>query len=236
MDRFLHAGSLIAAIGLLAGRPVAWAALSPEGGSPPTLAPPNREAAPADGPVPRTDRNSQTAHEQLLAKAARGGIDIYFEGDSITRRWGTSDEQYRALFANWTQNFHGWNAANFGWGGDTVQNILWRLEHGELDGVHPKIIVLLAGTNNLGGTPSPEGGDAKVEEVVRGLRAIVEVMRKKAPEAVIVLMGITPRDDAGGRSFAAVISRINARISEWANSFSTSMTGWPIRTESRWRE
>src|SRR5215212_7263384 len=71
---------------------------------------------PADQPVPRADRNSQIAHEQLLAKAKQGGIDVYFAGDSITRRWGTSDPQYKNFLAHWRSNFHGWNAANFGWG------------------------------------------------------------------------------------------------------------------------
>ena len=75
-------------------------------------------------PVARGDRTSQIAHEQLVEKARRGGIDIYFEGDSITRRWGTSEAQYREFLDNWRRNFFGWNAADFGWGGDTVQNIL----------------------------------------------------------------------------------------------------------------
>src|SRR5436190_1049255 len=91
----------------------------------------------------RPDKNSQIAHEQLLAKANQGHIDVYFVGDSITRRWGATDPQYRPLLQNWTTNFFGWNAANFGWGADKVENILWRLENGELDGVNPKIIVVL---------------------------------------------------------------------------------------------
>src|SRR6185503_11552675 len=99
---------------------------------------------PADRPAARTDRNSAIAHEQLLEKARRGRIDLYFAGDSITRRWGATD--YPELLAHWRQRFFGWNAANFGWGADTTQNILWRMENGELDGVRPKVIVLLADT------------------------------------------------------------------------------------------
>src|SRR5262245_3718455 len=79
-------------------------------------------AASADQPTPRTDANSITAHAELVAKAKKGGIDVYFAGDSITRRWGTSDTQYKDFLANWNQNFFGWNAGNFGWGGDTIQN------------------------------------------------------------------------------------------------------------------
>jgi hypothetical protein len=91
-----------------------------------------------------------TAHAQLLEKAKQGRIDVYFVGDSIVRRWGALD--YPELLANWTQNFYGWNAGNFGWGADGTQNILWPLENGELDGVNPKVIVVLAGPNNDGGS------------------------------------------------------------------------------------
>ncbi len=96
-----------------------------------------------DGAVQRTDPNSVLAHQQLVEKAKKGRIDVYFVGDSITRRWGATD--YPQFLANWKKNFHGWNAANFGWGGDTTHNILWRMKNGELDGVQPKIFVLQAG-------------------------------------------------------------------------------------------
>ncbi len=167
-------------------------------------------------PVPRTDQNSLLAHAQLLAKARQGRIDIYFEGDSITRRWGTSDEQYRDFLANWRENFFGWNAANFGWGGDTVQNILWRLEDGELDGVNPKIIVLMAGTNNLPGLPPGGDDQAKVDEVTSGIKAILDLMQQKAPGATIILMGITPRNDLGPGIWLT-INRINQRLSQFAD-------------------
>ncbi len=143
---------------------------------------------PADVPASRTDSNSLIAHAQLLQKAAKGGIDVYFEGDSITRRWGTSDAAWRANYENWKANFWGWNAADFGWGADSTQNVLWRLENGELDGVNPKVVVLLAGANNVSSGTKPE-------EIVRGLKAIVEVCRKKAPNATLILTAIFPRLD-----------------------------------------
>jgi lysophospholipase L1-like esterase len=169
-------------------------------------------------PVPRADENSRIAHGQLVDKARRGGIDVYFAGDSITRRWGTSDVAYREFFDHWTRNFFGWNAANFGWGGDTVQNILWRLTEGELDDVHPNVIVLMAGTNNVGGTPR-EGVDAAVvESVASGIGAVLEVMRRKAPDATVILMGITPRTDSrGGASVMPTIDAINERVARLAD-------------------
>jgi len=169
--------------------------------------------AQADRPVPRSDRNSQIAHEQLLAKAKQGRIDIYFEGDSITRRWGATD--YPQLLENWKSNFFGWNAADFGWGADRVEHILWRLGNGELDGVNPKVIVLLAGTNNVGDRVPAAGLEATAEDVTRGLQAILRVMQSKAPDAVIILMGIFPRND--NIDVMPVIDRINANLATMAD-------------------
>ncbi len=169
--------------------------------------------APAFLAAPRTDGNSQIAHERLLEKARHGGIDLYFVGDSITRRWGATD--YPEFLANWRRNFFGWNAADFGWGGDCIENILWRLKNGELDGVNPKVIVILAGTNNVGRAP---GDDAKVDEITRGIRALVDLCRQKAPSATVVLMAIFPRND--NPAVIPTINRINQNISRFADGSS----------------
>jgi lysophospholipase L1-like esterase len=168
---------------------------------------------PADEPVFRTDPNSLVAHAQLIAKAKQGGIQLYFEGDSITRRWGATD--YPDLLANWKQNFFGWNAADFGWGADQTQNILWRLQNGELDGVNPKVVVLLAGTNNLGRTVTPAEAGAKASDVTRGLQAIVRLIQEKAPAATIIVTAIFPRND--DMAFIPVIDQINANLSRLAD-------------------
>ena len=150
------------------------------------------------------------AHAQLVEKAKQGRIDLYFGGDSIVRRWGALD--YPELLANWKTNFFGWNAGNFGWGADRTQNILWRLENGELDGVNPKVIVLLAGTNNVGAEPRDE---ATVAEIVRGMKAILELCRRKAPGATIVLTAIFPRND--NMAVMATIDRINGQLASLAD-------------------
>jgi len=165
---------------------------------------------PADRPVSRVDENSLSAHAELVDNAKKGGIDIYFVGDSIARRWGATD--YPDLLANWTQNFFGWNAADFGWGADKTQHILWRLENGELDGVNPKIIVVLAGTNNVGTMPPTA---AMIEDVTRGIKAILDACRRKAPRAVIVLTAIFPRND--NVAVMPAIDRINANIARFAD-------------------
>jgi cephalosporin-C deacetylase len=170
---------------------------------------------PADQPVARTDANSMKAHEQLLAKRSAGQIDVYFAGDSITRRWGSSDAQYADLYANWKTNFWGWNAANFAWGGDQTQHMLWRLRHGELDGVNPRIVVLMAGTNNVGrATPLGDAG-ARAEQVARGVSAVVREIRQRAPAATIVITGITPRED--NLAVMPVINEANRQIARLAD-------------------
>jgi lysophospholipase L1-like esterase len=172
-----------------------------------------RPTAPADRPAPRTDANSLTAHEQLLAKARSGRIDVYFVGDSITRRWGALD--YPELLARWRASFHGWNAANFGWGGDTTHNILWRLANGEIEGVRPKVVVLMAGTNNVSSLASRSDLDDGADDISRGVKAIVELLRAKAPDATIVVTAIFPRSD--NPALMRPIDRINRTLATVAD-------------------
>jgi lysophospholipase L1-like esterase len=172
--------------------------------------PPPASAAVA---VPRADGNSKTAHEQLLAKTKQGKIDLYFLGDSITRRWGCSDPQWSELLANWNKNFHGWNAGNFGWGADNIEHVLWRVQNGELEGVNPKVIVILAGTNNIGNRPGPP---EKVRDIIAGIGKLVETCREKAPAAKIILTGILPRND-GGLAVIPMIREINEAAAKLAD-------------------
>ena len=160
--------------------------------------------------IERRDPNSRAAHEQLLAKAKQGQIDVYFQGDSITRRWGALD--YPKLLENFTQNFHGWNAGNFAWGGDNTHNILWRLQNGELDGVSPKVVVLQAGTNNLPWRGA--ANESHVEDVVDGIEAIIAKFQDRTPDATIVLTAVFPRTQ--NLALALTISKINGRLQELA--------------------
>ena len=162
-------------------------------------------------PAPRTDENSQVAHAELVRKAGGGVIDIYFIGDSITRRWGALD--YPELLSNFTSNFFGWNAANFGWGGDRTQNILWRLDNGELPPRGPKVFVVQAGTNNLADF---ESADERVLGVAAGIEAIVDRCRRHAPESLIVLTGVFPRRDRP--EFNSSIAAINAKLAAFGEA------------------
>lgn len=177
--------------------------------------PPAATRTPSNLAVERTDKNSRTAHRQLVEKArigaTQGRIDVYFVGDSITRRWGCTDPQYRDLLVSWKEHFFGWNAANFGWGGDSTNHILWRLTHGELDGLRPKVFVILAGTNNLGSRPDEHAAS----DIANGIKAIIDTCRERVPDARIIVTAIFPRND--NRATLPVIREVNDRIAKFAD-------------------
>src|SRR5207248_8004812 len=92
-------------------------------------------------------------HDGFVAIAKKGDVDLLFLGDSITDGWRGGGK------AVWEKNFAPLKAANFGIGGDRTEHVLWRLQHGELDGIKPKLAVLMIGTNNLGANKDEEIAD-----------------------------------------------------------------------------
>jgi lysophospholipase L1-like esterase len=162
-----------------------------------------------------TNDKSWTAHQQHLTKAkiGKGKIDVYVEGDSIMRRWGCDPEvepNYAKAYAVWKDVFWGYNAADFAWGADSIQNILWRLRNGEIDDVNPKVVVFLGGTNNVTGSNN-------VDDMTKGLTACFDEIHKKAPDATLVIIGILPR----ARNFQTTIDGINANLAKLADGKKT---------------
>jgi hypothetical protein len=92
--------------------------------------------------VMRTDDHHIEKHDKILGMKNEYDIQLVFLGDSLTRRWEDNIDL-------WNRYFAAYNAANFGVGGDCLENIKWRVLNGELDGIDPKVIIVLAGTNNL---------------------------------------------------------------------------------------
>jgi beta-glucosidase len=127
-------------------------------------------------PVPRQGPWMQL-HEKFLAEAKQGNIDLLFLGDSITQGWGGN--------AIWKRYYGPRRAANFGIGGDRTEHVLWRLQHGEVDGIHPRDVVLMIGTNN--------SRDNTAAEIIAGIKAIVDELRKRLPDSKILLLGVFPR-------------------------------------------
>lgn len=126
-------------------------------------------------------------HEQVLMRVAEGNVDLVFVGDSITQGWERSGKEV------WEQYYTPRNAVNMGFGGDRTQHVLWRLDNGEVDGIHPKLAVVMIGTNNS------NRDDNTAEEIADGIKAICARLRAKLPETRILLLAIFPRGDAEQR-------------------------------------
>jgi len=126
-----------------------------------------------------TDGWQLRRHAQLNEIARRGDIDLVFLGDSITQRW---EEAGREV---WDKYYARRKAANFGMDGDHTQHVLWRIEHGNFEGIHPKAIIILIGDNNsIAGEPA--------QEIADGVIAVVLKIREKVPESKILLLAIFP--------------------------------------------
>lgn len=148
-------------------------------------------------------------HEAVLARKAEGPFDLVFIGDSITHFFGgePADPNARGR-AVWDEFYGRRRTLNLGFGWDRTQQVLWRLDHGELDGVHPRAVVVLAGTNNLSPGRVRVNTDA---EIAAGIEAVAGRLRAKAPGARILLLGLLPRGEAGDFDRLR-IARINALL------------------------
>ncbi len=138
-------------------------------------------------PVPR-EGNPLKQHESFVEIAKKGGVDLLFVGDSITNGWRNYNGQNgRGGKRVFDKHFAPLKAANFGIGGDRTQHVLWRLQNGELDGIQPKVVMLMIGTNNTG------GNDNSAEQIADGVKAIVAEVHKKSPSTKVLLLGVFPR-------------------------------------------
>ncbi len=153
----------------------------------------------ATTPAPR-DPGWVKRHDGFVEIAKKGGVDLLFLGDSITDGWRGGGREV------WEKNYGSLKAANFGIGGDQTQHVLWRLQHGELDGIKPKLAVLMIGTNNLGGNTD--------EEIVDGIKAIVAELHKQTPDTKLLLLGIFPRGMKASDGARARIKHINSIIAK----------------------
>jgi lysophospholipase L1-like esterase len=129
-------------------------------------------------------------HTGFLAdiKKMDGKIDVVFLGDSITDAWRRGGD--RGGLDLWKEHFAPLNALNLGIGGDRTQHVLWRIQHGELEGYKPKVFVIMIGTNNMG---DPARGGNTEQEIAAGNKAIIDEIDKQHPHAKILLLGIFPR-------------------------------------------
>jgi len=120
-------------------------------------------------------------HEQKLKALKTAKCDILFIGDSITHGWERKGKQV------WEKHY-GKHAFNIGYGGDQTQNVLWRIDNGEMGNLKPKVAVLMIGTNN---THFQKNWTA--QKVADGIQAIIQRVHKKSPDTKVLLLAIFPR-------------------------------------------
>jgi lysophospholipase L1-like esterase len=163
----------------------------------------------AANPVPR-DPNWVKRHEGFVAQAKQGGIDILFLGDSITDFWRNRGSNV------WNQYYAPRHAANFGISADRTQHVLWRLDNGELDGIKPKVVVLMIGTNNTGKERDNQTPRNTVPEAIAGVQAVVADLRARLPDSKILLLAIFPRGrlDDPQRAQVALINTVIAKLDD----------------------
>lgn len=159
-------------------------------------------------PVPR-DGGWMTRHEGFNKRVKEGNVDLIFIGDSITQGWEGAGKDV------WAKQYGKRNAVNLGIGGDRTQHVLWRLDNGNIDGIAPKLAVLMIGTNNS------NGADNTAEEIAAGIEAIVKKLREKLPQTKVLVLAVFPRGEKPNpqREKNAKASEIASKMADNQNVF-----------------
>lgn len=149
---------------------------------------------PAVFPLPRVE--GWTAHFfKSLERTKQGDVDLIFDGDSITDGWQGMGRTV------WAKNYGNLKAVDFGISGDRTEHLLWRLDHGQVAGLHPKMVALMIGTNNT--------GNCTDVQIAEGVTAIVKEYQKLCPEAVILLQAVFPRAEKATDPVRQKIKNVN---------------------------
>lgn len=140
-------------------------------------------------------------HEANLTAPERAECQLAFIGDSITHYWERGGK------ATWDKEYAPYKALNMGFGADCTEHVLWRLDHGAVDGMkNLKVIVVMIGTNNGGLHRNAP------EDTAEGIRAICQRLTKAAPQARVLLLAVFPR--GAGSPHNDKVNEIIARFAD----------------------
>ena len=153
----------------------------------PTLIPASRESDPACA-----------VKHATFVEETKSNPDLIFLGDSITELWSVIGKDA------WAKHYGSMKAAEFGVSADRVQNVLWRVENGEVD--RPKVVVLLVGTNNIWDNPGTQ--------IAAGIAAIIQVIQKRSPKTKFLLLGVFPRGEKPGTGERDNVAKMNVEIAK----------------------
>lgn len=133
-------------------------------------------------PVNRADQWWGPRHDAVNERLKHGKVDLLFIGDSITHAWEMAGKEI------WNTYYAPRNAVNMGFSGDRTQHVLWRLDNSNLEGLSPKLAIVMIGTNNS------NKDDNTAEEIADGIITVCKRLRTKLPKTRILLLAIFPRD------------------------------------------
>ena len=158
-------------------------------------------------PVPREGGWIQR-HNSFNERVSQGDVGMLMIGDSITQGWEGNGKEA------WAKHLAPRKAVNLGIGGDRTQHVLWRMQNGELDGIKPKAVVMMIGTNNTGFERDNTTPRNTPSEIAEGVAAIVKHLRAKQPQAKILLLAIFPRGEKPDHPQRKQIAQVNAIIAK----------------------
>jgi len=144
-------------------------------------------------------------HKAVVERVQKGNVDLLLVGDSIMMMWGGVPQPGGPGQFLWDKYFGSRNAVNLGFGWDRTQHVIWRLQNGEVDGIHPKVAVVMIGTNNIGANSN--------RDIVTGVDTVVSTLRHKFPRMKILVLGIFPRDHNPDSWIRKQVAEVNAGIS-----------------------
>lgn len=154
-------------------------------------------------PAPRTDEWWQQRQASFNERIKQGNVDLIFIGDSITHGWEGGGAPV------WAEYYAGRNAVNLGISGDRTEHVLWRLDNGNIEGISPKLAVIMIGTNNHKANTASEISD--------GIAAIVQKLRTKLPQTKVLLLAIFPRADVE-QEYRDKLAEVNKTIAGLADN------------------
>jgi lysophospholipase L1-like esterase len=177
-------------------------------------------------PTPKLEKDSYdwwVRHNYVLRIKDSLNPEIVLLGNSITHFWGGNYPPLKYADGtprepngsnSWKKTFGGHRVLNLGFGWDRTQNVLWRLDNAELDGLDPKLVIIHIGTNNTSHTENARMNTAP--EIVEGIKSICLRVRSKAPMAKIVLMQIMPRGEMPDNPIRILINETNQILKKFA--------------------
>ena len=150
-------------------------------------------------------RHEQKLEDKRKLLADGAGPEIVFIGDSITQGWEKDGREV------WQSHYAQHHALDLGFGGDRTENVLWRLQHGEIDGIAPKVVVLMVGTNNTGHRAEDP------QTTAAGIQRLLQEIRQRLPKTKVLLLGIFPRGEKPDDFLRGINERVNKIIAGYAD-------------------